>query len=519
MNSSDETGDGVRMGRRALLGSAVGAASLTLMGTASAYHDRYEEVIDVVERGADNGGDESITPVLDDILDRHWDSLALKFPEGRYLMDEQVYYTDFDRLALYGDDATIVPAPADEFHGPSRLFKLGTSDSPGGWLDMRSFTFDFTASNTGLRAIQAQVDDLWIGNIDVVGEHDTGTWGPIMADVLDPSATGLVSNVDLSDGGAYTETTPGDGNPQVWMGPTGILVSPAHRGTLNVRDCTVGAFPDNGLYSSGEEGCVHVEGGTYRNSNVANIRFDGDDSSVDGATVVVDENREHDGNQRGVRFDDGADFEITDTEFRMPEATGEAIRLTGGVDSARIDGVEITFEHEQGWEDVISIDGDAHSASISNTTIELVEGGQAIQVESSGGGSTEPVELENVTVTGEASGEYGGRHAIRVDRDGTVLRNVVVEQPGDDYRRALAIAGDDCWIEGGRYESTHHPIVDTSDESDVRNVEARAYNGHEALKLTEATGEFDVSDSVLYNGIRDEGADDLDAWDNEYPDS
>jgi len=517
MNSNDEAGGHGRISRRAFLGSAVGAASLAVMGSASAYHGRYDTTLDIVEEGADNTGEESITPVLEDTLDRYGENLALRFPPGEYLMDEQVYFTDFDRLALYGNNATIVPAQADEYTGPSRLFKLGTSSSPGGWLDMRNFTFDFTEPNTGLRAIQTQVEDFWIGNIDVVGQHDAGTWGPIMADVLDPDATALLSNVDIGDGAAYTTNTPQDAFPTVDLGPTGILVTPAHRGTMHVRDCTVGAYPDNGLYSSGYAGTVHVEGGEYRNSNVASIRLEGDGSSVDGATVVVDQNREGDGNLRGIRFDDGGGYEITDTELRMPEAMGEAIRLTDDVEDATIDGVDITFEHDPGWEDVISIGDGTGETTISDTSIEIVEGGQAIQIPPYYGRGRAPVELENVTVTGSASGATGGRHAIRADRDGTVLRRVVVEQPGDAYRRALEITGDDCSVESGRYESTHHPIVNRSDESSAKWVVARAYNGREAIKLTEDSGGFDVSESVLHNGIRDEGAADLDTWDNDYP--
>jgi hypothetical protein len=187
----------------------------------------------------------------------------------------------------------------------------------------------------------------------------------------------------------------------------------------------------------------------------------------------------------------------------MPEAMGEAIRLTDDVENATIDGVDITFEHDPGWEDVISIGDGTGETTISDTSIEIVEGGQAIQIPPYYGRGRAPVELETVTVTGSASGATGGRHAIRVDRAGTV--------------RALVITGDDCSVESGRYESTHHPIVNRSDESSAKWVVARAYNEREAIKLTEDSGGFDVSESVLHNGIRDEGAADLDTWDNDYP--
>lgn len=506
------------MGRRGFLGAAVGTASLALAGSATAYHDRYEEVVDIVEAGADNTGEESITPVVEEVLAEHGDNLAIEFPEGTYLMDEQVYFTEFDRLALYGDDATIVPASADEFEGPSRLFKLGTSDSPGGWLDFRNFTFDFTGDNTGLRAIQTQTEDFWIGDIDVVGRHDTGTWGPIHADVLDSGAVALISNVSIPDGGAYTTETDQDASPTVDTGPTGIIVSPAHQGTLYVQNCEVGAFPDNGLYSSSTAGTVHVEGGTFRNSNVANIRFDGDGSSVTGSTIVVDENRERDKNQRGIRLDEGQDTDIVDVDIEMPSATGEAIRLSGGGGDVTISGVEVTFDNEEGWEDVISVDSDAGAAEIHDTTVRMDGGGQAIQIASYTGGGEAPVELHDVTITGDVSGADGGRHAIRCERALTVLDDVVVDQPGDAYRRAVVVTGPDCLISGGEYTSTHHPLMIAGDHTEIESTTARAYNGAEAIKLRDGTGS-DIHDSVLYNGVVNYGADDVDDWDNEYPEA
>ena len=82
-----------RVGRRGFL-SGVGAAGggvIGLFGTAagSDIEDNYRTVIDVVEAGADNEGNESITPTL---REHRGNDTLLKFPEGRYYMDSQFRY-------------------------------------------------------------------------------------------------------------------------------------------------------------------------------------------------------------------------------------------------------------------------------------------------------------------------------------------------------------------------------------------------------------------------------------------
>jgi hypothetical protein len=369
---------------------------------------------------------------------------------------------------------------------------------------MRNFTFDFTLQNTGLRAIQAQTNDLWVQNIDVVGHHDTGTGGPAHFDVTDPEGISLVKGLRLPDGGEYAENTPRDANPprSGGLGPIGVSVSPYHEGTLIFRDCEIGDFPSNGLYSSGEEGTVLVEGGEYRNNNVANIRLDGDNSAVRDATVVVDRNRPEDTNQRGVRLDHGDDFVIENVDFEFPAATGEAIRLTGPLGSATIEDVSITFDHAGGTEDVISIGDDAGRTEIDDSAIEIQRGGQALEIDSYSGDGTAPVVVEDVAISGDAS-SIGGAHAIRCERDACEFRRLSVDQPGEGYRRALSINGDGCVVKSGTYRSTHHPIINDADGTTLDELdEVRAYNGVEAVKLLGTHGDVGIYDSTLYAGIR-----------------
>ena len=497
-----------KFSRRSVLGT-IGATALgasALSGRASANPSNYE-TINIVDAGADNTGGESITPVLEDVLGSN---RRIYFPPGEYYVDEGVRLTDFDRLWLFGDDATIVPAPADEFDGPDHVFKLGTHYAPGNWLHVGHLTFDFRADNTGVRAIQTQVDDCYIHDVDFVGEHDAGTHGPLLVDITDPDKIAAVDRVRMPDGGAWTENTGQDGDPVVRWGPTGFIVSPHHKGTLWVRDCVIGEFPDNGLYDSGGDGRVVVRGGEFENSHTASIRLDGDGSTVDGATITIDGARNPDSAQQAIRLDGGSDCTVTDTEIVLAEPTANGITVRSGVDSARIE--DSTVRVLQGSVDAaIMVAEGAGATVINDCSVELNASGQAIEIED----GDERCVVEDVTVTGDGSGATGGRESIVCARDGTRLYNNTVEQPGPGYRRALGVRADDVVVSGGRYEASHHPIVVEGDDATIANLTARSYDGYEAVKVAEGTGTRLV-DAVLYEGYTSNGGG-VATESNEYP--
>jgi hypothetical protein len=442
---------------------------------------------------------------LDDVLGNN---RKIYFPPGEYYVDEGIRFTDFTKLWLVGDDATIVPAPADEFDGGHRIFKLGTYYAPGDWLRIGNFTFDFRADNTGLRAIQAQVNDCYIHDVDFVGEHDAGTHGPMLVDIIDPDKIGAVDRVSMPDGGAWTEDTDRDGNPDVRWGPTGFIVSPYHKGKLWVRDCEIGGFPDNGLYDSGGDGRVVVRGGRFKNSNSANIRLDGDGSTVQDVTVVVDNNRGRDTNQRGIRLDGGSDCWVDNCEIILEEPNGHAITVMPSVASAKIENTSITLADDDESNDAaIMISGGSGDVTIDEVDIEINCPGQAIDVEDGDG----DVLIEETTITGDASGATGGRHAIRCERDGTRLYGNTIKQPGPGYRRALTLTANDCVVANGSYESTHHPIINDGDGNVISKITARSYDDYEGIKLV--SGSLNLYWSTIYEGVRG----DYDGYGNEFP--
>jgi hypothetical protein len=494
------------LGRRSFLGT-VGAAAVgtaALSGRAAADASGYE-TINVVEAGADNSGNESITPVLEEL---RGDNRKLYFPPGEYYMDERFRFTGFDKLWLVGNDATIVPAPADEFNGSQRLFKLGTYYAPGDWLRISGFTFDFRADNTGLRGIQAQVNDCYIHDIDFVGEHDAGTHGPMLVDVVDPSNVGAVDRVSMPDGAAWTADTAGDGDPKVRWGPTGFIVSPYHRGTLWVRGCEISGFPDNGLYDSGGDGRVVVRGGRFSNSNTANIRLDGHGSTIRDATIVIDDTRDRDINQRGIRLDGGSDCWVDNCEIVLEEPNGHAITVMPKNDFTKIEDTTITAEPDTESNDaLIKVSKGAGDVTIDEVDIEMHCPGQAIEIRPGDG----HVLVEECTVTGDASGAVGGRNAIRCERDGTWFLDNVVAQPGPGYRRALSLLADDCVVSKGAYGSTHHAIMNHGVGNVVTKVSANSYDDYAGIKV--ADNVLNLYWSTVYEGV----AGDYDGYGNTFP--
>jgi len=512
---TSDKNDGRRgMNRRTYLGATVGAAAglsglFSTTAGASTWYDsyaaNYDTVVDVTEAGADDTGGESITHVLER---NAGDDTLLVFPPGTYKMNSQFRFTGFSNFGMVGNDATIVPGSIEnvegnvvtegEFSGAARLFRLGVVYAPGEKLHVEGFDFDFTAESSGLRAIEAYVsDDMVVKDIDILGEHDTGTFGPGMFSVTDPNGIATVEGFRALDGGEFSENTVGD----IHVGPTGMLVPPSHEGKLWFRDCELGSFPDNGLYGSSPNGRVVVKGGTYRNSNVSNIRLMGSLSYVMDAHVIIDEVL--DGHtQTGVRLDRGEHLWMYNTTIDAPTPNGPVVRVKDDAVSARIQDSTINVGDRPS--DAIVISDDAGVVDVLDTNITFDGAGHAIEVHGHNDDSDDPVTLRRVRVTGDANGRHG-RNAIRVMRKGVTLDHVVVHQPGPNYRRALEIHGDDTTIDAGAYRSTHHPIVNVADGTSIDDVVAESYDSYEALKLLDGYSDVTVTDSVLYNGVENRG--------------
>lgn len=473
-----------------------------------AYLDRFGTIVNVVEAGADRTGNEPI----DDVLAQNvGDDTLLVFPTGRYLMHRQLRKTGFENLGFYGPNATIthgrIDAIADnsvtagEFTGPARFFRLGVIYAPGRDLLFEGFTFDFTAPQTGIRAIEAYVTDgLEVRDITITGQHDTGTLGPALFSVTAANGTGLVERFKAPDGAEFTKNTIGD----IDLGPTGMLIDPHSAGTLRIVDCELGRFPDNGLYVSGPNGVVHVEGGLYKNSTVSSIRLKGYGSSIRGTNVVIDE-LVPGISQRGIRLDDGANFLVEDTTVTVTGPAENAIRILGDVETAKLQNCTIVLHDDGGCARGIQVTPGAGRVEVLDSSIEVYGSNFAVYLQGNNTPDDPMVLLKNVSITGAAPGDKA-REAIRVERANTRFENLTVQQPGTGYRRCAEILADDTLFVGGTYESSHHPFINKGNRTRFDEVTARSYDGFQALKLYAGGTDVVVMDSVLYGGYIDNNA-------------
>ncbi|WP_135823749.1 right-handed parallel beta-helix repeat-containing protein [Halorussus ruber] len=495
MPSEDSPVQSNRRDRREFLKTAAATvtATLALSGQVSASTD-YGTVIDVVEAGGDNTGNEPINPVLNRLLGPDTHDTLLRFPPGTYAMDEMFRFTDFQHVGFVGDDATIVPTSDFDYSAPW-LFRLGVLEDPGQSLEFSGFTFDLTAPDTGMRAIEAQVTTgLFVRDVDVVGHHDRGTLGPAMFNVLDSDGWGSVERFSAPDGGAYSENAVGN----IDVGPTGVLVSPYHRGTLRLRGLDIGGFPDNGLYADTPDGRVLVEGGRYRNSNVANVRIAGDASYIKGTRIEVDRNRPEDVNQRGIRLDASRDLLVENVSISLSEPNGYALSVQDEVESARIEEANIAVADRPNTAMVVA--PNANRVTVADSDVHLDGGGYGLAIF---GNAPGPVVARNLTVSGWATGEEG-RPAVLCRRDHCEFHDLEVYQPGRD-RRALDVHGDDCLVEGGVYMASNYPLYNTGSRTRFEDATADSWGDYPALYLLDGEN-IEVVNCDLYGGVRNAGA-------------
>ena len=505
------------LNRRSFL-KATGAgalASLTMSGRGTAsVTDDYSTVIDVAEEGAATDGSEPITPLLNDLQQ---DDTLYVFPEGEYYMDEQFRFTGFENVGFVGNDATIVPADYDNFddkgHGVYRLFRLGTYVSPGKHLRFTGFDVDQTAPETGVRVIDAVVDDeLVVRDIHIDGQADMGCAGTARFAVSDPDGTGIVERFEAPDGAAWGQNTPrGD---EIHRGGTGILSNTYNRGTLLFKDCVLNAFPNTGLYAAWGPGQIRVEGGRYANSNVAQIRLGGTDSYVRWATIAVDDTRPHDETQRGIRLENGRNLRVLDSELSItsPGPNNHAITVGDRAESAWIEDVYIDIFGDEPNSGIVVADG-AGETTIYKTDLDMgVPSGYGIWLQEAADAPT--VNCETVDITGDA-GDDGARSAIFNARDNAEFREITVDQTGAPYRNALQNWADDVLIYDCGLTSSNYAIKDYGSGTWIEATYANATRGVEGLLLGVGSDGALVKENTLVDGIEPRGGD-YRAWDNTY---
>lgn len=476
------------------IGAAAGGLSLGSMGGRARLEDNYRTVVDLVDAGADNMGDTSVTPVIEDVID---DDTLLRFPPGRYYMDSQVRFTGFENVGLVGEDATLVPANYHDFEGPkNRLFRLGVDYSPGGSIHVENFTIDQRAPDTGIRAFELTASDrLVVRNVHVAGYHDSGTWGPALFRLTESDGVGLVEEFKIPDGAALSSETPGS---RLWRGPTGILVN-GHRGSLRFYHCVVNGFPDQGLYVTGT-GEFTVYGGAYRNSGTSNVRIGTDRATVNWATLVVDDDNLDYAAQVPIWVDRGSWIEIRNSDISMPSPNGAGVLVQSDVDGALLTNTELSIG--AGVTSGVVIQGDTGPVYLRGVDVASEASGNAIRILGADGGE---VGIQGGRISGGASGTVL-RHAIRAERDGTEIRHVEIDQWGDGKRRGLALVGDDAYVNGCSIGTTDRPVTVRGDSAWIEDCWLNSYSGDESILLADSVQSVRLKNNGFPDGIADRGA-------------
>lgn len=512
--STDDQNRGVS--RRTVLQGLAGSAALSAgvfgwSGTSRAASggvpDRlantFGDVKNVVEAGADPTGTKSINGVLEDL---RADDTLLYFPPGKYYMDEQFRFTGFERLGLYGDDATLVPANYyDNADGKHKLFRLGTHYAPGDTIVVENFSVDFTAPDTGVRAFECVAnDDLQVRDVTVDGRHDSGMWGPGRFVVRDPNGSGVVERFAARDGGEWSENTPSAGD--LWRGPSGIICNTFNEGEVTFEDCELGGFPDNGLYAGGSKGRVVVDGGHYANSNGNNVRVGGPDALVTGVTVTVDETSPEASAHRGIRLQgtDGATVEHTNVHIGVPvEGSTGIVVMDGCTGQTDIMHSSVTMDGDE-FNHAITVSPDASRVRIYDCDIEQqTDGGCAVKLDGTGA-DDEWAMLAQVRITGSPTNKWN-RAAIYNERDNVEFRAVTVDQTGGSKRRAIENFGDDCIVYKCDLRTNQYPVIDTASDTWASYNTFASHGDFEGYFLTDSSSNVYLKRNVIENGVRDDG--------------
>lgn len=396
----------------------------------------FDTTVDLVDRGADPTGRESIVPLLEE---EAADGRLLYLPDGIYLMDRTFAFGSFERFGIVGDGATIVPDP--EFD--SLLFFLNGGPETTR-LRFEGLTVDYSGPEASGWVLNARVGDgLVVRDVVANGETTVERLSEgvlVRLDVTDPNGEGLVERLRLPDGAPSSTRI------------TGCYVGNANRGDLTFRNCHVEGFPDNGLYADPPAGRMTVDGGYYANSGVSNVRVRGD-SVVRGVYVRADVDDPEISNVRGIRL----------TDYEPQHDVGPAL-----VQDCRIE-----FRSVPGSDGAITLSSDLAQASIRDTEIVVdADGVKAVNVktpapEFDDGDIVPSIRVSNLRIGGDAS----GGSAIDVsDRDHNYLEGLDVRQPGDDRNGIRFNRSSGNTVTDSRFSVTGRPILLENASVDTTNV-------------------------------------------------
>jgi len=426
--------------------------------------DDYGTVVDMVaDAGCDADGEEPCDAALRDAAD---DDTLLRFPAGTYRFERTNRLSGLTNLGVVGDGDVTFEAPAGH-NGKWIVIDRGRD------LLFRNVTLDVTADNCAPTLQLGVSDGLDVRDVRVVGrgtrdgsapEGDGGNvpvGSAFLPVVRSPDGSGVVERFVAEAGGRIGTYNHGDGR-------VGIYIGSSHRGSVRLVDCHLEEFPNNGIYASRTRGVVEVEGGTFRNNDISQVRLGSEGSVVEGATVEVDveavggPNAPDDYlNPRGIRIESGragaedgrssGGVTVRNAAVRMfaaPASPGIAVGTNGG---------DFTIESTR-----VRVDADGSTGILAKAP--------------TGGQHYDPPPKPHSGTISDARifGESPSGHAVWIiDRAETTIENLRVDQAGDRrdglyLSRSPDCTVTDCSLLTGRYPVLLQPTEEPTGDCLVR---------------------------------------------------
>lgn len=391
---------------------------------------RFENVVHLVEEGADDTGEE---PIHDLVHEHIGDDTLLVLDEGRFALGQLIVdgYSNFGITSAEGATPTLVPAGPMNEVGEYWLVLHGEDVLLGG------FEYDFTDDRVGGRTqVIANANGLEVFDIHVRGQVYQVT--PFRFGIRDPNGVGHVRRVIDRDGARTGDRM------------SGLFVGVEHAGELHFVDCEMWHFPSKGIYASnpGENvpdaggGEVHVEGGLFKNNNAAGIRIGSEGSTVRDVTFVLEDTLEGE----NVTWEEPVPLLPPDGHRNT-----RGLRLKGG-GSVLVEGC--TFDYELGSGDgVLTVEGSHGNSTVRDCRIRSESPDLSpVRMKS----SLKPMEFESVSIVGTG----GGAPAVRmVGRSGTAFRNSSIKALGEGKNGIELVRTDWCLFEDTPIESAGFPIM------------------------------------------------------------
>lgn len=384
----------------------------------------------------DLGCDPTGNSPCDDALETAVESEhRLEFPPGQYRFELDHRFEGVDGLELVGtgEDRSDV-----EFVFPSGYSGIVLGLWYGRGWRLGNFTVQQSMDRrTGVGIELVPMDDLHVWDVEIGGfspyNHLGGQRG-LYCDVLEPDGVAVIDRYihrDPSHVGNY---------PQ---GTQAFLADEYHRGTLYCRDWHLENCGENGIYASQTPGDVRVEGGVFRNNEVASIRVCGEGSYIRGASVTVDTEEAHPRNRgqfqnvRGIWWESGT------------------FAKSGG----SIENCELSMQSAPLSQGLVRIERTAGAVSLRNcqvqnrtpwATIDVIEPNRIV--------SRGPVEFTAEGLSIDASG--GGRPLLRiVDRSGSSINSLQLRSRSLTRDGIEVVHPSGITFESGSVQVGRFPIV------------------------------------------------------------